>query len=39
VSGVLKGISGSVRDEVTGVGTDCIIRAFMICTARQISFG
>ena len=23
----------------TGVGADCIISGFMICTARQISFG
>lgn len=39
VSGVMRRISGPVRDEVTGVGGDCTVREFMICTAWQILFG
>ena len=39
VNGLLRRISGHVRDEVTGVGGDCIIRSFMLCTACQMFFG
>jgi len=36
---VLRRISGSERDEVTGSGENYIMRSLMICTAHQILFG
>ena len=37
-NGVLREISGSESDGVTGSGEKCIMRNFMICTAHQTSF-
>jgi hypothetical protein len=36
---VLRKISGSKRDEVTGSGKDYITRSFIICSPQQILFG
>jgi hypothetical protein len=30
-NGVLRGVFGCKRDEVTGSGENCIMRSFMIC--------
>jgi hypothetical protein len=33
---VLRRIFGPKRDEETGVGENCIIRSFIICTLLQV---
>jgi hypothetical protein len=38
-NGVLRGIFGSKRDEVTGNGENFIMRSFMVCTPHTILRG
>jgi hypothetical protein len=38
-NGVLRGIFGPKRGEVTGNGENCIMRSLMTCTPHPISFG